>query len=69
MSLLCRSCWFPPLRVWALAPLRQVALADIVEVIEIEALLLAESAPSMFVTALVLESPPVVVEQVHPLPL
>ena len=36
--------------------------------IEIEALLLAESAPSMFVMALVLESPPVVVEHVQPDP-
>ena len=37
------------LRFWALALLRKVALADTVEVIEIEAFLLAEPAPSMFV--------------------
>ena len=55
-------------RVWALAPLRKVALTDIVEVIEIGALLLAESAPPMFVTAPVLEAPPVVVEQVQKAP-
>ena len=34
-----------PLRVWALAPLCQVALAEIVEVIEVGEALPAESAP------------------------
>merc|ERR1712135_84199 len=41
------------------APVRQVAPAEIVEVVEIGAPLPAESAPPMFVTAPVLEAPPV----------
>ena len=43
------------------APVRQVAPAETVEVFEIGELLPAESAPSMFVTAFVLEAPPSVV--------
>merc|ERR1712012_1319198 len=55
------------------APIRQVAPAEIVEVVEIGAPLPAESAPPMFVTAPVLEAPPVaqpapVVEYVAPAP-
>merc|ERR1711945_20320 len=50
------------------APVRQVAQAEIVEVVEIGAPLPAESAPPMFVTAPVLEAPPAVVEYVQPAP-
>merc|ERR1712136_593623 len=50
------------------APIRQVAPAEIVEVVEIGAPLPAESAPPMFVTAPALEAPPVVVEYVQPTP-
>merc|ERR1712135_264711 len=51
------------------APVRQVAQAEIVEVVEIGAPLPAESAPPMFVTAPVLEAPPApVVEYVAPAP-
>ena len=47
---------------------RQVAQAEILEMAEIGALLPAVSAPLLFVTAPVLEAPPVVVKQVHPAP-
>merc|ERR1712107_706044 len=50
------------------APVRQVAQAEIVEVVEMGAPLPAESAPPMFVTAPVLEAPPAVVEYVQPAP-
>merc|ERR1711991_1015197 len=50
------------------APVRQVAQAEIVEVVEMGAPLPAESAPPMFVTAPVLEAPPPVVEYVAPAP-
>merc|ERR1712064_91906 len=47
---------------------RQVAQAEIVEVVEMGAPLPAESAPPIFVTAPVLEAPPAVVEYVQPAP-
>ena len=49
-----------------IAPVRQVAQVENVEVIEIGALLPAESAPPMSVTAPALEVPPVVVEYTQP---
>ena len=51
------------------ALVRQVTLAEIVEVVEIAAPLPAESAQPLFVTAPVLLSLAVVVEQEHPLQL
>ena len=48
------------------APGRNVALSEVVEVVKLGPPLPAESAPPMFVTATVIEAPPVVVEYVQP---
>ena len=50
------------------APVREVAPAEIVEVVELGPPLPAESAPPMFATAPAVELPPVVVEYIQPTP-